>query len=344
MRWWHSFGLFVTFAAAHAETCAPVDLRAKIGPPLHQGDSGYCFAHSSSTLIQARLGVRVSPMSLAMGYLLATPDDLSGAADEAVKARLTPAFFDQWHRDRTEDPQNYGPGRILTEKGLIDTGGDELQTLAVANFFGLCDESRLPTGETVYKKYLKSIAAYHARRVRNGTIPPEERERAIGEITDPEARAMAWSFRHWVERRCGTPRPPRIPLVPTELFLAPSLKSFRRVQRLGLAATLPAQNKLLAAINRQLDRGNPVSIGYALSDIMPEQASVLAGSPVPAEVDHASVLAGRRTRGGRCYYYLRNSFGTDSGYASFLRGRYEDGGVWVLPEEIPSLYSAAWLE
>ena len=216
---------------AHAETCSPVDLRAKIGAPMNQGDSGYCFAHTASTLIEARFGMRVSPMALATEYLLTNPEELAGAADDAVKSRLTPAFFSQWHSDRVETDGNYSPRQILTDKGLLDTGGDEMQTLVVANFLGLCDESRLPTGQDVYEKYVQSIAAFHALRVKQGAIPPEEKERPIGEVTDPEARAMAWSFRHWVERRCGLNRLPPLPLVPTELSLAANLKGFRKLQR-----------------------------------------------------------------------------------------------------------------
>lgn len=336
---------FLLSGSARAEApCGFVDLRDRLGPPLHQGDSGYCFAHSSSALIQAKLGVRISPMQLATGYLLATPDELSGAADEAVKSRLTPGFFSQWHTDRSQELGNYSPEKILTPDGLLNTGGDELQTLVVANFLGLCDESRLPTGADVYKKYVKEIAAFHARRAERG-IPPEEKERSIGEVTDPEARGMAWSFRHWVEHRCGANWLPRVPLLPTEMSLAPNLKSFRRMQRVASASIAPAQNRVMEEVNRQLDRGNPIAIGYALSDIMPEQKSVLAGAPIPADVDHASVFAGRREVGGRCYYYLRNSFGKETdGYAKNLKGRVENGGVWILPEEIPSKYSAVWLE
>jgi hypothetical protein len=345
MRWFLGLALLITLPAAAAESCGFVDLRERLGPPLHQGDSGYCFAHSASTLIEARLGVRISPMQLATGYLLTNADELTGAMSSSVTDRLTPAFYHQWHSDRAQEPGNYAPDKILTAEGLLNTGGDELQTLVVANYLGLCDESRLPTGDGVYKKYLKNIQAFHARRLEHG-IPPDERNRPIGEVADPEARAKAWSFRHWVENRCGVNWLPRSPLAPTEISLAPNLKAFRRLQR--TVSFTAGQSRIMDVVNAQLDRGNPIAIGYALSDIMPGEASVQSvqtGQPVPADVDHASVFAGRRLVNGKCYYYLRNSFGdTEEGYVPALKGRLEQGGAWVLPEEIPSMYSAVWLE
>ena len=346
MRRWLGLALLFPVCSFAAGVCKPVDLRPLLGAPLHQGNSGYCFAHTSSVLIRAKLGLRVSPMQLATTYLLANPEELSGPADSAVRNLLTPGFFADWKKSRLEEPGNYSPEKILTPEGLLNTGGDELQTLTAANYIGLCDESKLPTGKNVYKNYLRDIKAFHARRVVEG-IPREEMELPIGEVADPEARAMAWSFRHWVSRRCGEARLPELPLVPTEISLAPNLRSFRRLQSLSLAATIATgRSRVMEAVDRELDRGNPVAIGYALSDIMPGESSQDAGlSPVPAEVDHASIFAGRRELDGKCYYYLRNSFGKEiAGYKPKLKERFENGGVWVLPEELPSLYSAVWLE
>lgn len=316
-----------------------MDLRERLGAPFHQGESGYCFAHSASSLIQARTGFRASPMALAVGYLLTNPEELAGGPP-AVREKLTPGWIAQWRQDRNAEPANLDPARILTVQGLLDTGGDEEPTILVSNFRGLCPESRLPSGERVYKKYLHSIVKFHAARL-SGGLPPEG---PIGEVSDPEARAKAWSYRRWVEKQCGTPVVPREPLVADSMSLAKNLKDFRRQQALLAATTLRLdQGRVMDAVNRQLDRGNPVAIGYALVDLMPGEAFA-AGRDAPHPEDHASVLAARREVGGRCYYYLRNSFGQEkNGYLPALKGRFENGGVWVLPEEIPSLYSAVWL-
>ena len=83
----------------------------------------------------------------------------------------------------------------------------------------------------------------------------------------------------------------------------------------------------MAAVNRQLDRGNPVALGYALSDIMSDQQPA-SGSPIPVEEDHASVFSARKQEYGRCYYYLRNSYGYESkGYKPKIRNRYENGSL-----------------
>ena len=336
--WWLlSLGL-IGGAAFAGEDCSPVDLRSQIGTPLHQGDSGYCFAHSASSLIEARTGFRASPMALAVGYLLANPAELSGG-EAAVREKLTPEWIAAWRHDRNSEPGNLASDKILSLEGLLDTGGDEEPTIMVSDFQGLCPESRLPTGKDVYKKYLHSIREFHAARQKGG-VPAEG---PIGEVLDPEAQAKAWSYRHWVEKHCGTPVPLREPLIADSMSLARNLKDFRRQQAL-LAATTLRQNhgRVMDTVNRQLERGNPVAVGYALADLMPGEANAEGDAPRPE--DHASVFAARRSVGGRCYYYLRNSFGQDkSDYLPALKSRFEDGGVWVLPEEIPSLYSATWL-
>jgi hypothetical protein len=192
------------------------------------------------------------------------------------------------------------------------------------------------------------ISEFHAQRLHQG-ISPEERMRPIGEVVDPDSRVKAWSYRLWVEKRCGSYFMPKVPLLPLEVCVAPSLRAFRKLQRLRAVAEISLdQNKVVQAIHEQLDRGNVVSIGYALSDIMPEEKHLLAKALVssdPSVEDHASVIAGRREVNGKCYFYLRNSFGYDKeGYLPKIKARYENGGVWVLPEELPSLYSAVWLE
>jgi len=343
------FYLILIFAALDAnagDNCAPVDLRPLIGAPLHQGDSGYCFAHTSAVLIRAKLGISVSPMQLATHYILANPEEISGAADPEVKKRVTSEMIRTWRIDRNLEPQNYRVDRILGENGLLDTGGDELQALLVANFLGLCPDSRLPTGAEVYKEYLESIRKFDKERWQKG-IPPEEMNRPIGEVKDPEARAMAWSYRHWVEERCGTPFFPALPLLPTEISLAKNLQQFRRLEAMHFLTADQARNIVMKAVDEHLARGVPVAFGYSMGDLMPGSALMISKkmSQTTSEVDHASIFAGRRRIGHKCYYYVRNSFGeSPEGYRPQFKGRIEQGGVWVLPEEIPSLYSAVWLD
>lgn len=343
-QWWLFLALLITpLSALAGDRCTPVDLRPLIGPPMDQGDSGYCFAHTSSALIQAKLGVRISPMQLATHYHLVNPSELRGPVAPEVRALLTPEFFAFWQKDRATEPESYEKERILTENGLLNSGGEEYPTLVAANFLGLCPESRLPTGLEVYKPYLTSINEFHRRRALRG-IPEHERREPLGEIPDPEARGMAWSYRHWVEMKCGPRLRPAQPLLPRMISLAPSLAAYRRLERSGLL-TASARNNVLAAIDAALDSRRPISIGYAYADLIPDtEARPNAASA--EEVDHASVIAGRKRMGGKCYYFVRNSFGDekDDGYHAKFKGRLESGGVWVLPEEVPSLYNAVWLD
>lgn len=337
MSAWFFSILLLSFAARAGETCAPVDLRPRIGAPLDQGDSSYCFAHTASSLIQARIGIRVSPMQLATHYILASPHELRGTVPPSVRERVTPEFLRLWRKDLYDQAANFTAERILGESGLLDTGGEEVPTILIANYLGLCPESRLPTGPDVYLNYLESIRAFHAERALRG-IPPHELAGPVGVVSDPEARGKAWSYRHWVESRCGARWKPSMPLLPRMTSLAQNLRAFRRLQAGDLT---PSPHIVVDAINASLSRGQPVSIGYAMADVIPAKA--MAGAD---EVDHASVIAARKKgRDGRCYYFLRNSFGNDlEGYHPRFAGRLESGGAWILPEEIPSLYNVVWLE
>lgn len=346
-QWWLFLiftALFSPSGASAGNSCRAVDLRPLLGPPLDQGDSSYCFAHTASSLIQAKLGVRISPMQLATHYLLVSPSELTGPVPAEVRAMLTPEFFAFWRNDRASDLSSYAPDRILTETGLLDTGGEEYPTLVVANFLGLCPESRLPTGLDVYKPYLASINEFHRQRALRG-IPEQELREPLGEIPDPSARGMAWSYRHWVESRCGQRVRPSQPLLPHMVSLAPNLRAFRRLEKAGLL-TAAARNNVQEAIDAALDSGRPISIGYAYADLIPETDGKKLGAASAEEVDHASVIAARRMMRGKCYYFVRNSFGDeqDDGYDKKFAGRLESGGAWVLPEEVPSLYNAVWLE
>lgn len=254
-----------------------------------------------------------------------------------VRAHTTTELLKYWRDDLRSETQYYDADKILGEEGLVGAGGDELPTLLVANYFGLCPNTHLPTGEKVYEGYLASIQEYHRKRSEAG-IDPSEGELPIGEVQGVESRMKARSFRQWVASRCREKFRPWKPLLPVMFRLAPNLKAFRAKALLGKIVE-GGRAQLQASIDESLNRGDPVSIGYALGDLLTEESRANA-----EQVDHASVLAGRRRIGKHCYYFLRNSFGNDlSGYRKQFAGRLEDGGVWLRLDEIPSLYSAIWL-
>jgi hypothetical protein len=332
------FLLVMAAWASAAENCRPVDLRDALGDPIDQGNTGFCFAHTSADLIGFKLGIRVSPLQLGANYVLANPEELNRPVDAEVRRRVDAAFVRDWRKDRSDEPQNFAPERILTMNGIVFTGGEEKDAILLANFFGLCPAERLPSTPNAFPRYLEEIRRYHDRRLQGGSIPPEEYSGPIGEVLDPAARAMAWSFRHWVDHRCGSYFYADQPLLPDSVQLGQSLEDVSKRFPREDADKAQAKNKILRAINAALDRQIPVSIGYSSNDIMPRDPRVPDG-------DHASVLAGRKEMDGECFYFLRNSFGEAKAkdYLPPFQDRLEHGGLWLRLSELPSLYSVLWL-
>ncbi|MGZ3712755.1 MAG: hypothetical protein ACXVBE_13410, partial [Bdellovibrionota bacterium] len=304
-----------------------------------QGNTGHCFAHTSADLIAAATGRRVSPLDLATSYVLADPEKVKTSRDSAVQNYLQekPAFLTQWRKDRGEEPKNFTKEKILTDEGIYWTGGEEMQTIFLANVFGLCDQSKLPDGEANYDSYLKQINAYHQNRLQRQSYSPEERSEPIGEVKEPEARIAAHSFQNWVYQKCGRHWLPRHALLPEVFQFAKDLKAFEKLNSLHALDSVDVNGKIFEKIDELLDHGQIVSIGYSANDIMKISKDFPSG-------DHASVIAARKTEKGKCVYFVRNSFGDSSDdYLTHFKKSYEAGGVWVKAKDLKSIYSAVWI-
>lgn len=332
--------LFLSSVAAEAgnRSCSEVDLRPLLGTPLDQGFTGHCFAHTSADLIAARLGRRVSPLQLAKNYLLASYDSVERAPELQDYLSAHPQFMSTWREDRADDPASLTAAKILTEEGIFGSGGDETQTILLANVTGLCPQERLPSGSANYKRYLSQVNAFHRDRLAKGNYSEEEMRNPIGEVVEPAARIAAHSFNQWVDQRCGAGSPPEKPLWPESLVFAANPQQFRARLALHLFDAQEVRGQIFSVIDQQLSAGNPVSVGYDADDIMKPDPSE------PEGVFHASVMAARRQEEDGCYYFVRNSYGQDkSDYLPRFQKRYEKGGVWIREDEIQSLFSAVWI-
>lgn len=333
---------FLAFQApAHAAdgACGEVDLRPALGPVLDQGITGHCFAHSSADLIAAATGRRVSPLDLATSYILSNPEPILNSRSPAILdyLRERPKFLADWRKDRNDEPENFTTAKILSDEGIYWTGGEEMQTIFLANIFGLCDQDKLPAGDPAYTEYLASINAYHQGRLARREYSERERTDPIGEVAEPEARIAAHSFQNWVNLRCGRHWLPAKPVLPDTLRFAKTLKEFEQLNSLNAFSTVDVHGQLFEKIDQQLDRGQVVSIGYSTNDIMKYDKNYPTG-------DHASVIAARKTQEGKCYYFVRNSFGDSSeNYLARFRRTYESGGVWVRAKDLKSIYSVVWI-
>jgi hypothetical protein len=324
---------------ASDDSCSEIDMRAQLGATLDQGQTGHCFAHTSADLIAAATGHRVSPLDLATSYILSDPEQVKNSRNRALMEYLRnhPNFLAEWKTERGEEPELLTPKKILTTGGIYWTGGEEMQTIFLANVFGLCDQDRLGTGEANYDFYLRGINAYHQDRMLHRNYSSRELSDPIGEVTDPQAKLAAHSFQNWVNLRCGIHRFPARALLPETLRFGKDLKQFQAIMALPAFAALDVNSKLFEKIDELLEHGKVISIGYSANDIMKKSKEFPSG-------DHASVIAARKLVNGKCMYFVRNSFGdTSDDYLPKFKKSYEHGGVWVQGKDLKSIYSTVWI-
>jgi hypothetical protein len=319
--------------------CTTVDFRPQLGAPRHQGNSGFCFAHTSADLISQAIGTRVSAMDLGVNYVLGDEKKLKSKEPEVQRYLKNNAdFVKNWKSDRGSEPENLNARNILTENGVIFVGGTEPTAIFLANFFGLCRESRLPSkDENSLENHLQEIRQFHKRRMNHGYCDLAEIKEPIGEVREWMAKLSAHSLRNWVNETCGERVFPQQPLIPKMDSLADSLEDYQKLIRRKKIDAVKGREKMFTSVDARLNEGKVVAIGATWNDL-------LKLDPRHPSGDHSFVIAGRRMIKGECHYFIRNSVGEDSSdYLPAFKRRYEQGGVWVKPSELPSIYSVTYL-
>lgn len=323
-----------------AETCGSKDLRSELGPPRDQGETGWCFSHTTADLISQRTGMRVSAFDVATTFILGNPDELSLKSSPELQSYLAanPGFASALRKARSAEPENYGARQILTDSGMYNTGGEEDMAAIMANTKGLCLESDLSSNEKRFETHLRSIRRAHRK---SPVAPYCDTQNPFGAdlsaIAEGNARVAAMTFQKWVDNKCKRVPSP-VPLIPDATRGAENSAKWDELKAKDPSAHGRQQKELREALDRALDQGRAVAIGYNAYDIE-------ARTPGENDIhgDHSSIIAARKMIGGKCHYFLRNSRGSKcDGYIRSLRTACEKqaGGLWLTLDQIPSFYSA----
>ena len=330
--------ILATFASstfsplAHASSCSPVDLRAELGAPRDQGNTGWCFSHTAADLISHKMRIRVSAFDLAVQFAATELQALKRSPSPAVREylRAHPEIGPIIEEARIADRDTLLPENILTEDGLYSHGGIEDGALLVANHQGLCLDRHFRDGEKGFEAHLKEINAWvRGKGVATG---------ATSRSDIPEkSRPIFSKVMGWLNQRCQTRTELSHALLPDSLYIARSLKDFYAKQEAGSFPAQRLQKQLVARVNRALDERRAVAVGYSAFDIteQAEDETLLDG-------DHSSIIAARREVKGRCEYFVRNSWGASCElYLKPFHSRCEKrhGGAWVQLEDLKTLYS-----
>lgn len=317
------FGLFVSAVSP----CSPVDVRPQLGAPRDQGQTGWCASHATADLVSQVLGYRVSAADLGTQHAIGDVQALQRSNDPGIRWYLQahPDVLTRIALNRTLAKKSYTVPNLFTEKGLYDVGGSEDGILLLASLKGFCLDERLPSGADRYENYLLNI-----KRTYQSNMTDMSRE----------AQKMVEHFSEWIDRRCGQRVPLRYPLLPDALYLANSYPEFEEKIRRGFFDRGSAHDLVFRHIDEALDHGRAASVSFNVNSLVP-----LEPGDDPNDGDHAAVIAARKMIGGRCHYFLRNSYGEDCGYRPGLKARCElkQGGVWLTDEEMLTAYASVWI-
>ena len=331
------------------ETCSPIDLRESMGPARDQGISMWCYAHSAADLVSQKLAQRVSAMDLATTYLLADERKLN-TSDPLISSYLKsdPDFFHRLKKWRRDEAEAYEANRFFTEKGLFYLGGFDQDAVLLSSINGFCPDKDLPGSEELFNVYLKELPTFAKAQCGAGglthckaTTPSK-----MGEIDDPNSRALGLIFQNWVNQRCLHRLKPKETIIGRSYDVADSIEEYQQKIKSGELKVNQVLKKMIKEIDRNLEMNRAVSIGYDLSDLSAPDEEALEEPGTPSPVDHSSVIAARKMINGQCRYFIRTHIGNHCTYYDHLNPYCEKdaGGVWVLPKDIPSLYAVIHLD
>lgn len=322
---------------AHSETpieqCGSIDFRPALGKPQDQGFTGWCYAHTAADLLSFKLKKRVSPFDLATQATLGDLGPIGRSQDPAIQGflRRNPGRLQTIATGRAEDKSEQNSYNILGRNGLYSIGGNEDTAILLANVKGICLSENLPTGPRALSQSLEEIRTYHLQRSR------KERPEAlapIGAVQEKEARKAAHSFVAYVDAHCA-PRLKTPALIPWLYEEADSVASLRQKFASGKLTVRKNRDKMMALINRTLDAGKPVAIGYDGKELQDNIEENETG-------DHSSVVAARKWDGKRCSYFIRDAYGPGCGqYRQKFKAKCESkhGGVWIREDDLKTIFS-----
>jgi hypothetical protein len=110
-------------------------------------------------------------------------------------------------------------------------------------------------------------------------------------------------------------------------------------QNLPQIITLYKAPKFTKTIIGNLDKKNPVAISYSHKILKEGDGRLKKVKYFFSQVDHESVLIGKRVRGGKCQFLLKNTWGNYCQYPSWECQKSPEGleiGVWIDAEYLLS--------
>ena len=299
--------------------------------PHSEGDYAICFAYGSADMISQRIGVAVSPVDLATTFFYAQPEKRFASASPLLEALQT-------HRENVDITHDLNPAHIPFINKL--EGGEENYTIMLANHRGLCRESDLPSKDGFHDYFgvlfdyrFEALAARHEKICRKEFFGVPQT------IRGDEADYANAQWLKYVDRRCHRFKSPA-PLIPVVYRFALDLVDLMDKRADGWTPT-PAQiGHAFGMIDYALEHHRYPAIGYsyeALEKRLPTEGL--------RDIDHSSVIIGRKKIGGACHYLVQDDTGENCiNFYPKLHDRCVLGRIWLSRSELlESLHSVMYL-
>lgn len=253
---------------------------------------GWCFAHAAGDVISFKLGKRISVSELSTTYF----KHRSGDSVEG------------WEKDGFQE------------------GGWSADAMKLAKKKGVCLEEDMPTEH--FKVMTGVLPSGEARTVTDVLVNMKRLKGNLVEmdLEEENKNLLYVAFPHLSQEEIIQAISKNSLKKAWELLVDGSCKG-RKLSLEGLKVKSPFLTRLskrrsITIINRQLEKGNVLSVSY--------YASFLSNLKAKKSGPHASVIVGRRLNEEtkECEYLIRNSWGTRCwSYDPALK--CEKGNVWV---------------
>lgn len=325
-------------------SCTPIDLRAGIARNRFQGETSFCYAYATATIVNQRTGIDVSALDLASTFYFTQMDHLARHPNPSVAEflRQNPDWRNEITevRDDAEIDESTAANGSKIKRPYFPylAGGTEEVAILLSNVSELCRDQDLPSDQG-FQSHRKQIQDF-IRIAEASTGPtPQELEHVYPKFRDPVADFFNAEWLRYQNRRCQRVTSP-VPLLPVRYYAADSYEDYLNRIRRGTIDPKKEARELFQALNFALDHQRAPAVGYSLFKFSPREPDD------PDEfADHSSAILARKLIGNKCHYLVRDNSGLEcSDFFPQYRKRCQDAEVWVTEEELgASMYSVVYL-
>ena len=330
---------------AATANCDTVDYRKTLAPNRFQGETSFCFAYSSATLLHQRTGIDVSPLDLATTFYFTHADALAANPHPEIQKYLTEN--PEWRRDieavRADadiDPSTATTGeRVQRPNFPFIGGGVEDVTVLLANAKGYCLDQDFPSHEGLIAHQQKIDELILLAETSTDRSTPPEMVGVHQKYRDPVADIFNAAWLRYLEKSCRRVKP-KVPILPVNFAVAKCFEDYAKKVASGALNPQREAKRLFNVIDFALNHSRSPAVGYSLFTFSPREAN-----DPDLFADHSSAVVARKRLKNQCYYLVRDASGLLCGdYYPTYQKRCRNSEFWVTREELSkSLYSVVYL-